>query len=198
MNKAEFLLALAERLPGLPWEELEDQWSFYNEMIDDHMEQGLSEEEAVAQIGSVEEVSAQIRNDLPMTTLLEQDRSSRRLRGWEILLLILGSPIWLSLLISAAAVALSLYAVLWSVVVGLWTLPISFGAAALWTPLLTVLYAAKGEWLLAAALLGIALIFAGLAILFFFGCKAITKGSLWLTKKSFNGISSLFRKEKNS
>ena len=60
MTKTEFVLELTSKLSLLPWEEVEDRISFYVEMIDDRMEDGLSEEEAVAAVGSVDEIAAQI------------------------------------------------------------------------------------------------------------------------------------------
>ena len=52
-------------------------------------------------------------------------------RRWLIVLLALGSPIWLSLLIAAAAVVLSLYIVLWSLILSLWAVELSLAVAAL-------------------------------------------------------------------
>ena len=56
MNKQEFLAGLQKGLSGLPQEDVEERLTFYGEMLDDRMEEGLSEEEAVAAAGSVEEI----------------------------------------------------------------------------------------------------------------------------------------------
>ena len=56
MNKTEFLERLGERLSGLPQEDIDERLGFYGEMIDDRMEENLSEEEAVAQIGSMDDI----------------------------------------------------------------------------------------------------------------------------------------------
>ena len=46
--------------------------------------------------------------------------------------------------------------------------------------------------------IGAGLVLAGLSIFFFFGCKASTKGTVWLTKRIALGIKNLFiRKEKD-
>ena len=47
MTKQDFLCALQKRLSGLPMRELEERLGFYGEMIDDRMEDGLSEADAV-------------------------------------------------------------------------------------------------------------------------------------------------------
>ena len=59
MTKQEFLAELREKLKGLPEQDLEERLSFYSESIEDRMEDGLSEEEAVAGVGTVEEIVAQ-------------------------------------------------------------------------------------------------------------------------------------------
>ena len=48
MNKLEFMRRLREALSGLPQEELAERLTFYDEMIADRTEDGLSEEAAVA------------------------------------------------------------------------------------------------------------------------------------------------------
>ena len=48
MGKQEFLAQLRKGLQGLPQEDIEERLTFYSEMIDDRMEEGLSEEEAVS------------------------------------------------------------------------------------------------------------------------------------------------------
>ena len=91
MSKAEFLEVLRKRLSGLPREEVEERLAFYNEMIDDRIEDGLTEAEAVAGIGSVDDVARQIMAEIPLTTLVrEKVRPKRILRVWEIILLVLG------------------------------------------------------------------------------------------------------------
>lgn len=97
MNKQEFLGKLRSGLSGLPQGDVEERLTFYSEMIDDRMEEGISEEEAVCEIGSVDEIVSQIIADIPFTKLVrEKIKPNRTLRPWEIVLLVLGSPVWLS------------------------------------------------------------------------------------------------------
>ena len=110
MTKIKFVLELRDRLSGLPREDIEERLEFYSEMIDDRMEEGLSEEEAVAAIGSVDEIASQIIVKTPLVKVAkEKIKSKRKLRTWEIVLLALGSPIWLSLLIVAFSVIISVF-----------------------------------------------------------------------------------------
>ena len=60
MNKQEFLGVLRKGLSILQDDEAEERLSFYREMIDDRVEEGLTEEEAVREIGTPEEILARI------------------------------------------------------------------------------------------------------------------------------------------
>lgn len=184
MNKQEFLDGLRKGLSGLPQDDIEERLSFYGEMIDDRTEEGLSEEEAVAEVGSVDEIVRQTVADTPLSKVVkERIRHKRRLKAWEIVLLILGSPIWLSMGLAVTATILSLYAALWAVVAALWAV---FGAltvcAVAGVPGCIIL-AVRGSGAAGFAVLSAGIICAGLSIFAFFGCREATKGIIVLTKK---------------
>ena len=95
MLKAEFLARLREKLSCLPADDLEERLGFYGEMIDDRVEEGLSEHEAVATVGTVDEVADQILAETPLGKLVkERIKPKRRLSTGEIALLAVGSPVW--------------------------------------------------------------------------------------------------------
>ena len=193
MNKETFLSELKKGLSGLPADDVNERLAFYGEMIDDRVEEGLTEEEAVAEIGPVEEIVNQIMAEIPLTAIVrERVKPKRALRVWEIILLVLGSPIWLSLLIAAFAVGLSLYIVLWSLVVCLWAVVVSLAASAVWCLFQVFLYQRAGNPGGALFAGGAALACAGLSILLVFGSLAATKGTARLTKKILLGIKALF------
>ena len=113
--KSEFLLSLENELSELSGMNVEEQLSFYTEMIEDRMEDGLSEEEAVAQIGSVDEIVSQILMNIPFSKLMKKKVEPKKRMGvWEIIFLALGSPVWISLLLAAIAVLFALYVGFWS------------------------------------------------------------------------------------
>lgn len=197
MNKQEFLAQLRKGLSGLPQEDMEERLTFYSEMIDDRMEEGLSESQAVDAIGSVDTVVAQIWADIPLAKLVKENvKPNRAMKTWEILLLILGSPVWLSLLIAAFAIVFSVYVVLWSVIVSLWAIDVSFIACSFGGFVSAGIFAFTGNNTAGLAMLSAALLFTGISIFLFFGCKAATKGILLLTKQMAFGMKTLFaRKE---
>jgi uncharacterized membrane protein len=65
MNKQEFLTALWKQLSEVPSEDVEESLDYYSEMIEDRMESGMTEEEAVAAVGSVEDAAKQIIAEIP-------------------------------------------------------------------------------------------------------------------------------------
>ena len=196
MNKQEFLALLRAGQAGLPREDLEERLTFYSEMLDDQMEEGLSEEEAVAAVGPVDEIVRQIIADTPLAKLArERMRPRRQLKAWEIVLLVLGSPLWLSLGLAAIAVIFAFYVVLWSVSVSLWAVFASLAVCAVGgLPAFAVLIARSGA--AALAILAAGMVCAGLAIFLFFGCRAATKGILTLTRRIASWLKHCFlRKE---
>ena len=59
MNKAQFMKQLEQNLAQLPWEEIRKRIDYYEEMIDDRMEDGMTE--AVSPIMGMREISQWIR-----------------------------------------------------------------------------------------------------------------------------------------
>ena len=193
MHKQEFLNALRERLSGLPESDLAERLSFYGEMIDDRIEEGLPEEEAVAQTGTVDEIARQILTETPLSRIVrEKIKPKRSLRAWEIVLIVLGFPLWFPLLVAAVAVVISLYAVLWSLLIALWAVEIAFIVSAVALLCGAIMLFVSGHGLAGLLALGAALIFAALSIFLFFACVAASKGTVLLAKKIVVGIKNLF------
>ena len=173
MHKQEFLTTLKKKLSSLPREDVEERLSFYSEMIDDYMEEGATEEEAVAQIGTIEDVVAQCPGKKPR----------RKLAAWEWVLLIAGSPIWISLLAALAGVLLALYAVLWSGIVCLWAVEVSLLGSILGGIIMSAVGFLSDNTLVGWAMVGAVIFCAGAAIFLFQGCKAASKGAWHLTRQ---------------
>lgn len=197
MNKQEFLLALRGALSGLSEADIRSSLDYYAEIIDDQMEEGIPEADAVASLGSVVSVAEQILLDMPLPKLVKaRVKPKRRLRAWEIVLIAVGSPVWFPILLALSIVVLAVYIVLWSVVISLYAVDLSLAAGALAGIAGCAVLAATGHIPSALLLVGAGLACAGLAIFGFFGCNATAKGVLWLGKLIWRGIKScLIRKE---
>ena len=197
MNKQEFLTQLRNGLSGLPKEDIDERLMFYSEMIDDRMEDGFPEVSAVSETGSVEEIISQIIAEIPLSRLVKEKITPKKKRkAWEIVLIVLGSPLWLSLLIAAAAVLFALYAVLWSVIIVLWAVFACFAACGLAGIAAGVYFAVNGSGLTGIAVIGAGFVCEGLSVFMFLGCRAATKAILSLTGKLAVRIKNCFiRKE---
>ncbi len=196
MNKAEFLSDLEKALQGLPADAISDRVEFYSEMIDDLVEDGISEEKAVAEIGDIDNIVKEIIADTPITKIIkEKVRSKKRLKWWELTLIIVGFPVWFSLLAAAFAVVLALYISVWAVIVSLWSVFVAFVGCALGGLISGAAMAGQGEIWSGIASIGIGIASIGLSVFAFYGCKAVTKGLILLTKKMFIGVKKAFVKK---
>lgn len=196
MTKLQFILSLHDKLSGFPQDDVEERLRFYSEMIEDRMEDGLSEEEAVSAVGSVDEIAAQIAAEIPLAKIVTKKmKPKRQLKAWEIVLLALGSPVWLSLAVAAFAVTLSLYISFWAVIISLWAVFGSFVGCAFGVTVAGLGFALGVNGLVGMAMIGAGVICAGLSIFVFYGCKAATKGILLLTKKMAIWIKNCFVKK---
>ena len=82
MNKQEFLTELRAKLSGLPTDDVEERLGFYGEMIDDRTEEGVTEEQAVEEIGTVDQIASQIISEVPLTKIVrEKIKPKRRLKA---------------------------------------------------------------------------------------------------------------------
>ena len=194
MNKQEFLSRLCSGLRSLPQNEIDERITFYSEMIDDRIEEGVPENEAVALVGDVDTIISQIISEVP-SAKKENTAPKRKMKAWEIVLLVLGSPIWLSLAIAAFSVILSLYISLWSVIISLWAVFASFVACALAGVVSGIAFIFVINPFTGIAVIGAGITLAGLSIFAFFGCHLATSGTLILTHKTAIGIKNAFSKK---
>ena len=131
MTKEQFLNELQNRLSFLPSSEVAPFISYYREMIEDRMEEGMSEADAVAGLGDIGRIVEVIQYEMPVTSLVVSSvkektneakaKAESRWPAWGkglvIALLILGAPLWLSLLVAAGGVLAGLLAAVVGVIV---------------------------------------------------------------------------------
>lgn len=206
MTKREFLAVLQRELYNLPQSEVREQLNFYSEMIDDGIEEGLSEEEAVSKIGSISEILSQINREgvntfeVPMRENPQgkkhNEAPKRKLGAGAITLIAIGSPIWISLLAAAVSVAVAFYAVIWSVFAAVCAVEISLAAVGVAGIIYPILLIPQGALLNSAFVFGGALVCLGLSVFLWYGCKEILFGILKLTKFSFAKIELLFKRRR--
>lgn len=74
MNKIEFLEQLEARLRGINIVDRVRSLDYFSEIIDDCMENGMSEEEAVASLGDIGEIAEKIAGEAPESPLRGENR----------------------------------------------------------------------------------------------------------------------------
>lgn len=195
MNKTEFTEALRRALGKLPSYEVEQSIAFYAEMIDDRMEDGMTEAEAVAALGPVETIAAQIIAETPPIpkAIAKANTGSRTLN---IVLLAVFSPLWVPIVLALAMAVFAVYLSIWMVVVALWTVVVMLLLCApigIWGLVysLSTGFPLTGLWLLGCGLAG-----AGLGLFAWFGVLAASKGLVQLTHTFACWIKSLFVKRR--
>ncbi len=195
MTKIEFSERLKQTLVGrgLPREEAAKSVEFYLEMIDDRVEDGMNEEEAVAALGSIEDIAEQILYDLPLGVLVKSKIKNKKEKNGNpaliIVLAILGFPIWFPLTVLASI--FSVYIIIWSLILAVFAVVAAVGLSGfVMLPAACFLFSEN----LAAAFgaIGAGLLLIGLTILLYYPAKYAAKGLVKLTGGLLRSIKSWF------
>lgn len=110
-NKQMFLVELERKIPkGAPIEEKDTFLAYCSEMIQDLIEDGYSEEEAIFKLGNPDSL---IYDNFESWFVVKEQQVPRKTMPFLIIIAILGFPLWGSLLLAAILVILSGYIVLW-------------------------------------------------------------------------------------
>ena len=178
MTRDEFLGRLGELLACLPAEQVEETKAFYAEAIADRMEDGMSEEEAVAAMGTLDDLPA-----VPRAIARTRRRSTALL--W--VLTIVGSPVWVPLLAAFAAVAVTVYICIWVLALCVWIVAAALGGVGVVELLLAVSGVTIGHFPYALASAGVGLGLVGVALFVGAGAWAASKqiarlSALWARK----------------
>lgn len=116
MNKEQFIKAFRKKMRGMPREEIAKTVSYYEEMIADKIEGGMKEQEAVASLGNLDELSRSARG-AESETAEKPPRTHETPAPWVIVLLVLGSPIWIGIGAGIFGILVGFWATLFSLVV---------------------------------------------------------------------------------
>lgn len=193
MNKAEFLQELGIEILGLPQDDVERWLEYYTEMLEDRIEDGMGEAEAVASLGAPKEIARQILSQTPFIKLIKNKvKPKRKLRVWEIILICVGSPIWGALAISLAAIFFSVFVSFWACIVALWAVELALAVCGVVGVPASVLLLITGRVHQGMLLLGGGLVCAGIAYFGWYSCKHLTVFFAKLCKSFLVFVKSLF------
>ena len=79
MNKQEFMQLLEQRIKLLPLSERHRLINFYNEALEDRIEEGMSEEDAVASLDGLDELSLNLYDEIKEEPI-EKDKRTNIIR----------------------------------------------------------------------------------------------------------------------
>ena len=191
MTKNEFFALFRQELSGLPKDELEERAAFYEEIINDKMDEGKTEEQAIAELGSVESIVNQIASETSLMKLVKEKYGFKRtLRGWEIAMLILGFPLWLPLLITGIVLLFVFYLLTWLISIIAGAAEVSLVTCGVYS--IICFFGSIMDGNAELMLLGMGIGGIGAAILFVFVCIYAFKLNLRISKGLFLGIKKSF------
>lgn len=166
MTKIQFLYELDEKLSKLSNEDRNTALEYYSEMIDDRIEDGMSESAAVAALGSIEDIYAETVSTIPLHRLIKLKLSNRKASGiWNTILKFFGFIVFgIPVIAVIFAVIVSLYAALWSVVASFFAATVALAAGGiagvgLFLPTVFIGAPVKGIFLLGAGMFSLGLVF---------------------------------------
>lgn len=194
MTKQEFLTSLRAKLQGLPQQDIDERVSFYEEMINDRIDEGEKEEDIIAELGSVDDVVRTIAADIPLAKIVKHKmKPKRRIRGWEIALIVLGFPLWFPLVITLMVLILVFCILVWTMVIVSYSVEAALIGATVSSAACFAAYFLHGEMNL--AVLGTSVLSFGAALLMIAACIGATIGSAKLSKRIITGVKMLFIKK---
>lgn len=186
MTKAEYLQSLSKALNKLSKEEREQTLSYYSEIIDDRIESGMSEQEAVGSMEDISAIAGKLAADAAERGGLKPERSRMN-----IALIIIGSPLWIALILAAAAVLLAVYAAVWAVLISFIAAEIAIAVSGLAGIAGLIIYLSRNT-ALAFMLLGCGFICVSLALFLYYPLVKLIKwtarATLGIWKKFFGFI----------
>ena len=193
MNKEIYLKELEKKFSGLPDKDKEEWLSFYEEGINDRLEEGKSMDEIVNEIGEPDEVLKEVLKEIPLGNLVkERIKPKRKKSALEIIFLILGFPLWFPLFITFLVLLFVGYVLIWvGVIVGL-AVFISMIASAIWGIFMLIMGATHGDFQI--LWIGITLTGLGGSVLAYYLLVLITRATLELTKNILLKIKGCFVK----
>jgi len=188
MKKSEFLGQLCINLKDVPKQDLERIIDYYNEIIEDKIEAGETEESAVASVGDVKEIIAEALKDHV------EIKPQKNVKNKRVLVYLLaGAPLWVPLLLASLCTVLAGYICVWA---GVFSVAITEVALLVASPLWAI-FAIITMFVSSVPLgfleLGIAIFGIGISLLVLPYVTRLVKHSVRMTKWSVLKIIKLIR-----
>lgn len=187
MTKETFLQKLTGRLHQLPPDEVQRQRDYYEELLQDMMEDGMDEAEAVSKLGDPAKIAQDILQDLSLHTLVKT--RIRPKQGWNtaaIIGAIVGAPIWLPICLALLASGFAVVVSFWAVIFSFFVVVISLIVSGIFVFFKSFFLFPMGFGI-GLFSLGSGLVLIGVGCLIFvaayYGSLALIHGSKWIYRK---------------
>lgn len=178
MTKTDFINSLKEKLYKIEAKDVDVTISYYSEMIDDYVDSGYSEEEAINKMGSIEQIISEYE-----TSNQDVDKASNETKLYRnilltnkvliVLILLLLSPI----IIAAFGVFISLVACFFAVLLSTWVVDVSLAISSVYS-LIMALFSISNNALSVIFYLGCMLVMGSVSILLIKPLICFTKMSM--------------------
>jgi len=190
VNKEQFFNELNKLLKALPDKERNKANTYYNEIINDYIEDGMAEEIAIEKLGNIQSIADEILSDNGINTNKGSSVGSNILIGT---LIVLGFPLWGSLLLAGALLLLSFYIILFCPIILFGSIAIAFLASSILCTV-TALFIFLENIPYGIFQLGAGIIVFGLSIIFGWLLVSTTKSIFKLYSLTWKKVLALFKK----
>ncbi len=175
MNKEEFLKKLTEELSHIPPEEIVKAIGYYKESIEDRVDDGMSEEEAVRSLGNFDEIIKNIEEEVPLGSVVkdkfkkkvnDSKESNLGKKALLAIMVIFTSPIWITILAVLISIILGFYIGIWGLFIGVIATYFGLIVASFVVGVYGIIALFTEGFLIGLLLVGVGLILLGIAIAF--------------------------------
>jgi len=190
MTKQEFLQGLETRLQQENIANVDSVLDFYDEMISDRMEEGMSEEDAVAKNEDIESIVNSMNLEKSMPNLIKDTiakkhdnaKKNNKSASWTVLLVI-GAPIWIPLALAYMAVVFSFILCIFSLLLAYFAIALSFSVSSIlyFIGAFTV-FIGNVTFAGCVFMIGTSLLLGGISVFMWIGAKSVTREILDFTK----------------
>jgi len=195
VNKTEFLNALKNKISTLPQYEIDKFINYYSEILDDKIEDGMTEEEAVAGLEDVTKIAEKIMYEMPLPVLIKS-RFNIDQTVITVLIIVFGFPIWFPLLMASLGILFGIYMAILGVIIACYAVVFGLGVGGIASTVASI-YAFTLSPTTGLVALGGGLICIALSIFAVFPAMTVTKAMCKLTAWIGRQIKSIFiKKEK--
>ena len=181
MKKTEFINRVQFNLASFEKREVDEIVRYYDEIITDKIEAGLSEEAAIDSLGSIESITSEIKLNLVSKRSDAKDTSS--LKNFLIILGICSTPILLPLGIAFTVLYFAMFIVLFAMILAFGLSGITVLISLLFQGIVTIF--SSGDVWVGLTLIGVGLTVGSILIFFALYIKDITIVLLNATTKWF-------------